>query len=77
MAKKIVRIPYIVWSNVTIDTDLDDDDEIIEQVVHISRFVRNCDRTIGTQSPDVTIEACDTPYETDDGVVKITVEDDE
>ncbi len=33
MPKKIVRVPYCVWASITIETDSDDDDAIIDEAL--------------------------------------------
>jgi len=78
MPKKRVSIPYIAWCHVTIDTESDGVDEIIGDAMGhagFSGFAGNggTGKIVGTSDPKVTVEVCDTPYESDD--IKIEIED--
>ena len=67
MAKKVVRVPYCVWLNITVETDagVDDECEVIEKAMEyagLSRYAGNGARhgkLIGTNERNVIIEAED------------------
>ncbi len=63
MPKKIVRVPYCVWLDITVETDSEDEIEIIEQAMEharLSDYAGNGARhgkLIGTSEANVVIEA--------------------
>ena len=38
MGKKLVRVPYLAWCNVVVETDSDDEDEIIDLALQYAGF---------------------------------------
>lgn len=69
MPKKIVRVPFCVWLDITVETDSDDDVEIVEQAMEcagLSDYAGNGamhGKLIGTSEANVVIEAEEYPLE--------------
>lgn len=77
MAKKVVRIPYLAWCNVEIDTDETDEDAIINEAMEYAGFSGYAGngamsgKLVGTSASNVTVEVNDDYYDSADVPISV------